>query len=235
MDDTTGSRILVIDDDPDLRWMLKTQLELKGHQVATAVDGRDGLRKAYGAHPDLVILDLVMPHIDGWEVCRRLRDLSAVPIIILTARDREVDIVRGLEIGADDYVTKPFDGAELHARIRALLRRNGNNGDHSGPNRSSYSDSHLSVDFAQRIVKVRGAKVDLSPIEFKLLSCLVRHEGRPLPHGYILTEVWGPEYANEVDYVKLYVRYVRSKIEDDPSKPVHILTEWGFGYRYSGI
>jgi two-component system KDP operon response regulator KdpE len=215
--------------------MLKSQLERKDYKVVTASDGREGLQKAYQVRPDLVLLDLMMPGMDGWEVCQRLRELSNVPIIMLTARSMKGDVVRGLEAGADDYLTKPFSAAELYARIQAVLRRsNRENG--QGDSRSAfYTNGHLSIDFDRRIVTVRGERIDFTPTEFKLLSCLVRNEGRVLPHRYLLNEVWGPEYANDIDYVKLYIRYLRLKIEDDPSNPVYIQTEWGVGYRFSEI
>lgn len=227
--------ILVIDDDPDLRLMLKAQLERKTYRVVLASSGRDGLQKAYQARPDLIILDIMMPGMDGWEVCQRLRELSSVPIIMLTARNMKGDVVKGLESGADDYLTKPFGGAELDARIQAVLRRSGNSNGMGRSRSSFYSNGYLTIDFDRRIVRVRGETVDLTPTEFKLLSCLVRNEGRVLPHRYLLTEVWGPEYADEVDYVKLYIRYLRLKIEEDPREPVYIQTEWGVGYRFSEI
>jgi DNA-binding response OmpR family regulator len=227
--------ILVIDDDQDLGLMLKAQLERKQHRVVLAGSGREGLQKAYRARPDLILLDIMMPGMDGWEVCRRLRELSDVPIIMLTARNLKGDVVKGLEVGADDYVTKPFSAVELEARIQAVLRRINNTGNHRSKGSTFYSNGHLTIDFDRRIVKVRDDAVDLTPTEFKLLSCLVRNEGRVLPHRYLLTEVWGSEYADEVDYVKLYIRYLRLKLEDNPSEPVYIQTEWGVGYRFSEI
>ena len=227
--------ILVIDDDPDLRLMLKAQLERRKHRVVVASSGRDGLQKAYQARPDLVILDIMMPGMDGWEVCRRLRELSSVPIIMLTARNMQGDVVKGLESGADDYLVKPFSTAELDARIQAVLRRSGSS-DGAGISRTPfYSNGYLTIDFDRRIVKVQNTSINLTPTEFKLLSCLVRNEGRVLPHRYLLTEVWGPEYADEVDYVKLYIRYLRLKLEEDPSDPIYIQTEWGIGYRFSEV
>lgn len=227
--------ILVIDDDHDLTVMLTAQLERRNYRVVVAANGREGLQKAYQARPDLIILDIMMPEMDGWEVCQRLRELSNVPIIMLTARNIKGDIVKGLESGADDYLTKPFSAAELEARIQAVLRRS-NSGDGKTKARSSfYSNGYLTIDFDRRTVKVQGEIIELTPTEFKLLSCLVRNEGRVLPHRYLLTEVWGPEYADEVDYVKLYIRYLRLKIEEDPSEPVYIQTEWGIGYRFSEV
>jgi two-component system KDP operon response regulator KdpE len=227
--------ILVIDDDQDLGQMLRTQLERRDYHAVVASSGREGLQKAYQVRPDLVILDIMMPGMDGFEVCRRLRELSNVPIIMLTARNMKGDVVKGLEAGADDYLTKPFSSAELDARIQAVLRRTSSKNGPNSSRSSFYSNGHLSIDFDRRIVTVRGERVDLTPTEFKLLSCLVRNEGRVLPHRYLLTEVWGPEYADEVDYVKLYIRYLRLKLEDDPSDPVYILTEWGVGYRFSEV
>jgi two-component system KDP operon response regulator KdpE len=227
--------ILVIDDDKDLTLMLKAQLERSDYQVVVASSGQEGLQKAYQTRPDLIILDVMMPGMDGWEVCRRLRELSNVPIIMLTARSLKGDVVRGLEIGADDYLTKPFSAAELDARIQAVLRRSAAQNGSPSSRTSFYTNGHLTIDFDRRIVTVRGERVEFTPTEFKLLTTLVRNEGRVLPHRYLLTEVWGPEYADEVDYVKLYIRYLRLKIEDDPSDPVYIQTEWGIGYRFSEI
>jgi two-component system KDP operon response regulator KdpE len=203
--------------------MLKAQLERKDYLVVLASSGREGLQKAYQVRPELIILDIMMPGMDGWEVCRRLRELSGVPIIMLTARNMKGDVV------------KPVSAAELNARIQAVMRRS-NTPDGKTSSRSSfYSNGYLSVDFERRIVRARGQRVDLTPTEFKLLSCLIRNEGRVLPHRYLLTEVWGPEYADDLDYVKLYIRYLRLKIEDNPSDPTYILTEWGIGYRFSEI
>jgi two-component system KDP operon response regulator KdpE len=215
--------------------MLQLQLEQRNYRVVVASNGRDGLQKAYQVRPDLVILDIMMPGMDGWEVCRRLRELSNLPIVMLTARSLKGDVVKGLEAGADDYLTKPFSAAELDARIQAVLRRSNNKNGSNNSRSSFYSNGYLSIDFDRRIVTVHGKRVDLTPTEFKLLSCLVRNEGRVLPHRYLLTEVWGPEYADEVDYVKLYIRYLRLKLEENPSDPAYILTEWGVGYRFSEI
>jgi len=227
--------ILAIDDDRDLTHMLKAQLERKNYRVVLASSGREGLQKAYQVRPDLIILDIMMPGMDGWEVCRRLRELSNVPIIMLTARSMKGDVVKGLEAGADDYLTKPFSSKELDARIQAVLRRSDEKEGQRGSHSSFYSNGYLSIDFDRRIVTIKGERIELTPTEFKLLACLVRNEGRVLPHRYLLTEVWGPEYADDVDYVKLYIRYLRLKIEQDPSNPVYIMTEWGVGYRFSEI
>ena len=221
--------ILVIDDDADLAKIVQINLEREGYETVIAFSGVEGLQKAYNSQPDLVILDIMMPGMDGWTTCRRLREISDVPIIMLTARGMESDIVKGLKLGADDYIVKPFGAKELLARIHALLRRT----DTSTVKRPPiYSDGELTVDFVKRMVVVRGEQVDLTPTEFKLLSTFVQNEGRVLPHRFLLTQVWGPEYADEVNYLKLYVRYLRQKIEEDPSNPNCILTEWGVGYRF---
>jgi DNA-binding response OmpR family regulator len=227
-------KLLVIDDDADMRGMLHRYFELRDYNVATAASGKDGLRTAYETRPDLVLLDIMMPDMDGWEVCRQLRDLSNVPIIMLTACARKDEVVRGLKGGADDYVTKPFAMSELEARIKATLRRcNGNDAPENGVRKDVFTDGHLTIDFERRLATLRGERIDLSPTEFKLLSTLVRHKDRVLPHRYLLSSVWGSEYTDNTDYVKLYVRYLRKKIEDDPSDPQYIQTEWGVGYRFT--
>jgi two-component system KDP operon response regulator KdpE len=228
-------RILVIDDDPELRELIKIQLETRQYHVIVAATGREGLRKAYQAHPDLILLDIMMPEMDGWDVCGRLRELSGVPIIMLTACTRHEDIVKGLQIGADDYLTKPFSGKELEARIKAVLRRVGTRENNGSVPSSFFTDGHLTIDFERRIATLDGKKLELSPTEYRLLLTLVRHEGRVLPHRYLLTEVWGADYADQVDYVKLYIRYLRKKIESDPAKPTYIQTEWGVGYRFAAV
>jgi two-component system KDP operon response regulator KdpE len=228
-----NQRILVIDDDGEYTQLLKTLLELRDYEVIIALCGAEGLRIAPAAAPDLVILDIMMCTMDGWEVCRRLREASDVPIMIVTAcATSQYDIAKGLSIGADGYLTKPFRNEELLARIEAILRRSGNGkGRWSVP--SSVQRGDVTVDFGAQTAKVRGKEVDLSPTEYRLLSCLVRNEGRVLPHRYLLEHVWGPEYKNDVDYIKVYVRYLRCKIEEDPSEPVYIKTRWGVGYEFT--
>jgi two-component system KDP operon response regulator KdpE len=223
--------ILIIDDDADLAKIVQINLKREGYDTVVAYSGVEGLQKAYSCQPDLVILDIMMPGMDGWTTCRRLREISAVPIVMLTARGMEADIVRGLELGADDYIVKPFGSKELLARIHALLRRADTSATKRPPVYSD-ADGELTVDFVKRMVIVRGTQVDLTPTEFKLLSTFVQNEGRVLPHRFLLTQVWGPEYADEVNYLKLYVRYLRQKVEEDPSNPNYILTEWGVGYRF---
>jgi len=227
-----GDKVLIIDDDVTLTTVIQLRLEQEGYEVIIANSGVEGLRQAYDAHPDLVILDIMMPGLDGWETCQRLREISDVPIIMLTAKDGEMDMVRGLELGADGYISKPFSTKELLARIQALLRRTRLP---SSPTRPAvYTDGDLVVDFAKHRVTVRGKRVNLTPTEFRLLSCLVRNAGRVIPHEALLAQVWGPEYIGEIQYLKLYIRYLRQKIEEDPSKPQYILTEWGIGYYFRG-
>jgi two-component system KDP operon response regulator KdpE len=221
--------ILIIDDDAALAKIVQINLEREGYSTVVASSGVEGLQKAYSNQPNLVILDIMMPGMDGWVTCRRLREISDVPIIMLTARGMEADVVKGLELGADDYIVKPFGTKVLLARIHALLRRTDAPATKKPP---IYSDGELTVDFVKRVVMVRSERVDLTPTEFKLLSNFVQNEGRVLPHSYLLTQVWGPEYVDEVNYLKLYVRYLRQKIEKDPSNPEYILTEWGVGYRF---
>lgn len=222
-------KILAIDDSPDLLRILQVCLEREKYRVFTAGNGREGLQRIYSVQPDLVILDVMMPGMDGWEVLSRLREMSDVPVIMLTAKGREVDIVRGLGLGADDYITKPFGTAELVARVRALLRRN------KTPairRLTRYQDNGLTIDLERHEVRVKGTPVDLTPTEFRLLAVLVQNAGKVVPHRTLLTLVWGEEYADEVHYLKLYVRYLRQKIEESPSNPRYILTEWGVGYRF---
>ncbi len=221
------TRILIIDDDESLLASLTAGLEKAGFQVVTAADGSAGLRLTFDARPDLIILDLVLPGMDGLETCRRLRELSDTPIIILTSRSAEEDIVKGLTMGADDYIAKPFRMAELVARVNTCLRHEAKS---SSGKASALVIGDLTLDFARHKVMVRNQVIALSPTEFRLLSYLARNRGRVVPHRTLLFEVWGPEYANQLDYLHLYIRYLRKKIEKDPSKPEVIKTEWNVGY-----
>ena len=225
--------ILVIDDDEDLGRIVQLSLDREGYQTVIAASGLEGLQEAYRCQPDLVILDIMMPGLDGWEGCRRLVEISNVPILMLTAKGTEADIVKGLQMGADDYLTKPFSVAELIARVQALLRRAGSQSQTDKP--SIFSIGNLTIDLNRRLVMRDGELVDLTPTEFKLLECFVIHRNRVLPHRFLLTEVWGPEYIGETSYLKLYVRYLRRKLEEDPADPQLIVTEWGVGYRFCGI
>ena len=228
-----SARILVIEDDTAIAALTQLQLETRGYQVQLAYDGAEGMRQAYAWQPDLVILDIMMPDVDGWTVCERLRELSDVPIIFVTAIGKETDIVRGLEMGADDYIKKPFSPRELVARIEAVLRRDARDG--TSIETRTYENGPLSVNLENRQVKLNGEHVELTPIEFKLLSTFIRNEDKVLMHRFLLSQVWGPAYEEERQYLKLYVWYLRQKIEEDPSKPRLILTERGVGYRFVKI
>jgi two-component system KDP operon response regulator KdpE len=222
-------KILAIDNNPQLIQMLRRCLEKEDYEVIGAHSGSEGLRKFQDSHPDLVILDIMMPDMDGWEVCRSLREMSLnVPIIILTVLKEKAHVVRGLALGADGFIAKPFKPGELVARIQALLRR----ANMTKTSSEFYDDGNLTIDFERRQVYLRDQPVNLSPTEFRLLACLVRSAGQVVPHKTLLTRVWGPEYADETHYVKLYIRYLRQKIEKCPERPQYVVTEWGIGYRF---
>ena len=223
----TDARVLVAEDDSDVRELVCTILRRAGHATSEARDGQEALRALYDVRPDLVILDVAMPELDGFEALQRIRDLSDVPVLMLTARDTEMDKVRGLRGGADDYVTKPFGRAELLARVDALLRRSA--GGTEAP--EGYADDLLRVDFAQRTVEVEGRELRLTPQEFRMLAAFVRHPGQVLSHDQLLELVWGDAYATSRDQVKLYVGYLRRKLrEASDAEPIETLR--GFGYRY---
>ena len=221
-------RILVVDDDPDIRELVRTLLERAGHEVAEAADGRAGLKELYATPADLVILDVTMPELDGWATLERIRDVSEVPVLMLTARADELERVRGLTGGADDYVAKPFGRQELVARVQALLRRSA-----TQPERSElYADDLLTIDFAQRAVKREGREVQLTPLEFKLLATFVRHPNQVLSRDQLLELVWDDPFGISPDQVKLYVGYLRRKLDPDAPDRAPIETVRGFGYRY---
>jgi DNA-binding response OmpR family regulator len=222
------SRILVVDDDDDIRSLLVALFERAGYSVAEAATGRAGLRAMYETPPDLILLDVGMPELDGWQTLERVRDLSDVPVVMLTARAGELDKVRGLRSGADDYVTKPFGRQELLARAEALLRRADGRRQQETP--EAYADDRLEVDFAQRSVTVGGEPVALTPLEFRLLTTFLRHPNQVLSHEQLLDLVWGSTTAASRDQVKLYVGYLRRKL--GPSGEDAVETVRGFGYRY---
>jgi DNA-binding response OmpR family regulator len=197
--------------------------------VEQAADGRAGLRALHRSPPDLVVLDVSMPDLDGWQTLERIRDLSEVPVLMLTARGAELERVRGLKAGADDYVVKPFGRQELLARVQALLRRAGSRGANG---QETYADERLSIDFAQRAVTFDGREIALTPLEFKLLSAFVRHPRQVLSRDQLLELVWGDAYGVSRDQVKLYVGYLRRKLDPDDPTSVPIETVRGFGYRY---
>jgi DNA-binding response OmpR family regulator len=224
----TLETILLIDDDQTLLELLTGHLETAGYHPLAVRDGPSGLRLAAEAGPDLIVVDVMMPGMDGWEVCRRLRQQSNVPIIMLTAKGEEIDKLRGFRLGVDDYVTKPFSFAELTARVGAVLAR----ATHSPGSTHRITSGDLTIDFDQHRVVVADRLVDLTPTEYHLLETLARHVHRTVPTEQLLAAVWGPEYFGEVEHVKHYIWALRKKIEADPGDPKHILTERGFGYRF---
>jgi two-component system, OmpR family, KDP operon response regulator KdpE len=225
-------KILVVDDAPDVVESVRLGLTLQWREVDVleASTGEGALDLVEHEHPDLVLLDVGLPDIDGYEVLRRTRAFSDVPVIILTARDSTMDKVKGLEIGADDYVTKPFNHMELLARIKAVLRR------HEMPaptsRAPSFRSGDLEVNFDAQEARLRGERIQLTPTEYKLLYHLVRNAGRVLPHATLLAKVWGREYVDEADYLRVYVRRLRDKLGDDADRPRYIQTERGLGYRF---
>ncbi len=223
--------VLVVDDEPRMTRFIRMNLELEGYHVIEAQDGIEALERVRTELPDLVILDVMMPELDGFETLRMLREVSDVPVIMLTVRDEEEDKVRGLELGADDYVTKPFSARELASRVKAVLRRA------QGPSSPQESilqvDDRLSIDFNKREVIVEGERIHLRPTEFRLLYHLVQNAGWVVPHETLLSKVWGYEYGeDEIQNLRLYISYLRKKIEPDPADPRYIFTEIGTGYRF---
>lgn len=221
-------RILVVDDDEDIRELLTELLGRAGYQVDTALDGRSALRVLFETPPALVILDVTMPDMDGYQTLERIRDLSDVPVLMLTARSQELERVRGLSAGADDYVGKPFGRQELLARVQALLRRTGGKSSVT----EAYADGFLQIDYAQRQVKIDDRDVQLTPLEFKLLSAFVQHPNQVLSRDELLEIVWGDPYGVSGDQVKLYVGYLRKKLVPDAPDSAPVETVRGFGYRY---
>lgn len=223
-------RILVVDDEPRMIRFIRLNLEHDGFEVVEAADGNTALQQVRDTLPDLVLLDVAMPVLDGFETLRLLREISALPVIMLTARNAEDDKVRGLELGADDYVTKPFSPRELVSRVRAVLRRT----ETPAPTEKTalVIDSRLSIDLNRREVRVDDQPVKLRPTEYRLLYHLVQNAGWVMPHDQLLAKVWGYEYREETQYLRLYINYLRQKLEKDPAHPQYILTERGVGYRF---
>lgn len=222
-------KILIIDDEEDTVQLISILLEKRGFEPIKAYRAEEGLRKAYRHQPDLVLLDIMMPDMDGWEVCRRLREMSDVPIIFLSARGDVKDVVRGLELGSDDYITKPYNNDELVARVRAHLRRS------PRPNISEeliFNDGDFRINFMNREVWVRGEIRHLTPKEFNLLAVLVRSAGRVVSRNELVTQAWGDEYVDAIDSLKLYIHYLRQKLEVNPEQPEYIVTSRGVGYRF---
>ncbi len=223
-------RILVVDDEPRMIKFIRLNLEHDGFDVVEASDGLAALKQVRDSLPDLVLLDVAMPELDGFETLRLLREITAAPVIMLTARGEEDDRVRGLELGADDYVTKPFSPRELVSRVKAVLRRT----ETTPPAEKSTLtvDDRLNINFDRREVLVDGQPVKLRPTEFRLLYHLVNNAGWVVPHDQLLAKVWGYEYREETHYLRLYINYLRQKLEEDPANPRYILTERGVGYRF---
>ncbi len=227
---TKKNRILVVDDEKRMVTFIRLNLEHDGFDVIEAYNGSQAIDRLRDSLPDLILLDVMMPDLDGFEVLRLIREVSAVPVIMLTAKGEENDKVRGLELGADDYVTKPFSPRELVSRIRAVLRR----GSFSEEDESGRIDvdGRLVMDFGRHEIWVDGELIQLRPTEYRLLYHLVKNAGWVLTHDQILTKVWGYEYRDEPHYVRLYINYLRKKIEEDPTNPKYILTERGVGCRF---
>lgn len=218
--------ILTVDDEIQMRRLLQRTLEDNHYKVTIAENGNQALTHASMDRPDMTILDLGLPDMDGVEVLKKLREWSTMPVLILSVRNTEETIVQSLDAGADDYLTKPFRMGELLARIRILLRRRT-----SAQDSTIYSNENFSVDLSARVVKKNDTIVKLTPIEYSLLIIFIRNEGRVLTHNYILKEVWGPSYAEETQYLRVFIAQLRKKLEDDPSHPRFFLTESGIGYR----
>lgn len=225
-----GSRVLVVDDDDDIRLLLEQLLRRAGALVRSAQNGRAALREFHDWRPDVVVLDVAMPELDGFQTLERIRDLSDVPVLMLTARGEELERVRGLQSGADDYVVKPFGRQELVARLDALLRRAARRG--PAEEEVGYDDGRVSIDFAQRQVRIEGKDVRLTPLEFKLLATFVRHPRQVLSRDQLLELVWGDSVGLGGEQVKLYVGYLRRKLAPDRTEDAPIETVRGFGYRY---
>jgi two-component system KDP operon response regulator KdpE len=226
-----NTTVLVIDDDQMLVQLISDTFKQKGYTVLTAYDGQEGLRQLYQHHPDLIILDINMPTMDGWIVCQRVREVSNIPIIMLTARDAPEEIVKGLDMGADDYILKPFELSVLLARVRANLRRAASEPTLFKKN-VVYSDDYLTINPEERRVTIQGEPVRLTPTEFNLMMHLVAAAPRTLPYRELLEQVWGFEYIDDIDYLRVYIWHLRRKLEPNPKEPKYIINELGVGYRF---
>lgn len=223
-----GHHILVIEDEQPIRRFLRASLSNEGYRVSETVSGAEGLRMASAQPPDLVILDLGLPDLDGQEVLKRLREWYTLPVIILSARDQEPQKIQALDSGADDYVTKPFGMGELLARMRTAMRHSLK----SGPEATAITTGEIRVDLAARLVYRKNEEVHLTPLEYKLLVTMLKHAGKVLTHRFLLREVWGPHDAQENHYLRVFVASLRRKLEDDSAQPRYLLTEPGVGYRF---
>jgi two-component system KDP operon response regulator KdpE len=220
--------ILLIEDEPEIRRFLRTTLPAHGFRLYEAVTGQDGLTEAQARNPDLILLDLGLPDLDGSEVIRQVREWTATPIIVLSARDQEQVKVTALDLGADDYITKPFGVNELLARVRTALRHASRT---SESGESVFTLGDLKVDLGRRQVFISGKEIHLTPIEYKLLTTLIRYAGRVMTHRQLLKEVWGPLHVEEGHYLRVYMRQLRNKLERNPAQPRYLVTELGVGYR----
>jgi len=226
-----GATILIVEDDPQIRRFLRATLPVHGYRLVEAATGSDGLVQAASRLPEVVLLDLGLPDVDGLEFIRRLREWSAVPIIVVSARGLERDKVAALDAGADDYLTKPFGVDELLARLRVALRHRAIVGGAAGAASAIFTSGDLSVDLAGHIVRVGGREVRLTPTEFRILAVLVRHAGKVVTHRHLLVEVWGPGSAENTHYLRVQMHGLRHKIETTPARPRYLITEPGVGYR----
>lgn len=229
----TSPLILVVEDELPIRRFLRTALTGENYRLAEAETGQLAIRLAAQQPPDLVILDLGLPDMDGQEVLQQLREWLKAPILILSARDQEKQKVAALDHGADDYLTKPFSTGELLARIRVALRHAA--GAHGAEDSAEFSSGDLRVDLAGRRVFVRGSEIHLTPLEYKLLTTLIKHAGKVLTHRFLLKEVWGPHHLQESHYLRVFMASLRRKIEDDPAQPRYLITEQGVGYRFAAV
>ena len=229
---TTAQNILVVDDEKPLREFISRNLAARGFQVFSAANGLEALAFFNTEKLDLIVLDVMMPHMDGLEVCRRVRQTSTVPILILTALGEESDKVAALDMGADDYLTKPFGVDELLARVRAIFRRMDWSRDQSSEPRQVLRYGEIELDEEKRTAVCRGQRLKLTKTEYDLLHYLMRHQGKALPHRLILQAVWGPEYGDEAEYLRVYIGRLRRKVEKDPTHPEYLKTEYGIGYRF---
>lgn len=228
-----AKKILVVDDEPIQIRLVEQVLSNNGYEVLKANNGQEALRIIFEQRPDLVLLDVVMPGIDGWQTCSRIREFTDIPIIMLTGkRHAEDDVVRGLDYGADDYLNKPLGNRELVARVRAALRRAARPSYLNKNKKTLFTNNYLTIDVTERRVTVNGERLKLTPREFRLLALLVENADRVLSHQQVLENVWGWEYIDDVDYVRIYISHLRQKIEPDPSQPKYILTEPGVGYYF---
>ncbi|MBA7622928.1 KDP operon transcriptional regulatory protein KdpE [subsurface metagenome] len=233
-----AKKILIVDDDLAMVRLIAQVLTKKGYEVLEAGSGQEALRIFFAHKPDLVLMDVVMPGMDGWQTCNRIRDISpTIPIIMLTGkRKTEDDVVHGLEYGADEYLLKPVGNKELVARVRAVLRRAELPSYLDGKEKAiTFSDGFLTVDIIERKVMVNGEKIKLTPIEFRLLALLLENAGRILTHQQLLEKVWGWEYVDDLDYVRIYISHLRRKIEPEPTLPKYIITEPGVGYSFQKL